>query len=65
MAQQLQALEQTPERVPSIGTTLRERAWREYRWDAVTAGYAELFRALADKRKPGRVYRPEAYASVP
>lgn len=65
MAHLLQELEQTPKRVREIGTALRERAWREYRWDAVTAGYAELFRALADKRKPGRVYRPEAYVSPP
>lgn len=63
MAQLLQTFEATPARVAEAGSALRERAWREYRWDAVTAGYAELFRAMAEKRKPGRVYRPEAYAS--
>lgn len=63
MAQLLTTLEDTPAVVEETGKALRERAWREYRWDAVTAGYAELFRAMAEKRQPGRVYRPEAYAS--
>ncbi|MBI2800510.1 MAG: DUF1972 domain-containing protein [Gammaproteobacteria bacterium] len=63
MAQLLRTLEETPVRVNEVGAALRKRARREYRWDAVTAGYAELFRAMIEKRKPGHVYRPEAYSS--
>lgn len=63
MAARLAALEAAPQTVAELGQALRERAWQRYRWDAVTAGYAELFRTLAAGTRPGQLYRPEDFAA--
>lgn len=63
MSKMLTMLEAEPERARAYGAAMQERASKEYRWDAVTAAYAEMFRAMSEKRKPGEVYRPEDYAS--
>jgi glycosyltransferase involved in cell wall biosynthesis len=63
MAQLLQVLEAEPERARATGVAMHDRAWQEYRWDAVTAGYAALFRAMSERRKPGEVYHPADYCS--
>ena len=62
MAGQLAALEAAPQTVAELGRALRERAWQRYRWDAVTAGYAERFRTLAAGTRPGQLDRPENFA---
>lgn len=53
-----------------LGELAEERACQFYRWDAVAAGYAELFRHLVDTRRhggepvPSDVYHPQAFAQT-
>lgn len=65
MAGVLQRLETDPAGAEAAGTALRERAFRAYDWQAVSTGYAEVFRAMAQGRDPGQVYRPEDFAQAP
>lgn len=73
IAQILKTLESEPDAALRHGLAARERACRSYRWDAVAAGYAELFRRLVAARKDKRlvaaaqateVYHPERFASL-
>lgn len=63
----LQELDANPERVAELGRLGRERSDSLYRWDAVAAGYAELFETVLRARKDrvscqkalsDEVYRP-------
>ncbi len=65
LAARLRALESDPSRAAEMGRRCAERAARRYRWDAVAAGYATLFQALAgraDREALRHVYRPESFA---
>ncbi len=65
LAGRVRALESDPSRAAEMGQRCADRAARRYRWDAVAAGYATLFRALAghaDRETMSRVYRPESFA---
>jgi glycosyltransferase involved in cell wall biosynthesis len=61
-----------PRRLGDLGAAACARATALYRWDAVTAAFANLFRALLETRKTGRplpddgeFYRPAEFAPAP
>jgi len=63
-----------PARLRELGEQACARATALYRWDAVAAAYAGLFRALADAADGGRAlrrgempefYRPAEFAAAP
>ena len=73
IAQSLKTLENEPDAALRRGLAVRERARRFYRWDAVAAGYAELFSRLVGSRKDQHlvaaaqtteVYHPERFAPL-
>ncbi len=66
----LNELENDPARVEQLGRLAKERSETLYRWDAVAAGYAEMFRKVVGSRKNGsgieselecEVYRPDEF----
>lgn len=70
----LRRLAADPAKVSSLGETSRRRSNDLYRWDAVSAAYAALFRRMHElkrSRRPWRelagerFYRPEEFASKP
>ena len=70
LAEIIKSLDKDPERVEYLGMLARNRSDRLYRWDAVAAGYAELFnkllaarrdRASYEHRLCDDVYRPDAF----
>lgn len=72
LARLLGELESDPERVKSLGARSLDRSNKLYRWDAVAAGYADLFgqiiRAKAEgvpcsERIQEEVYHPEKFVT--
>lgn len=61
LARILQDLERDPAAAAARGEQLRSRAESLFRWDAVAAAYADLFRSLAARRAVGQPYHPEAF----
>ncbi len=70
LANILKELESDPGRVEQLGRLAKERSETLYRWDAVAAGYAEMFRKVVVARKKNgkvstaledEVYRPEEF----
>ncbi len=66
----LKKIDDDPKQVERLGRLAKERSDTLYRWDAVAAGYAELFRNVVAVRKNGapqqsfldvEVYRPEEF----
>ncbi len=66
----LNELENDSVQVQKLGHLAKERSETLYRWDAVAAGYAEMFRKVVSARKNGgnlqnvfesEVYRPEEF----
>lgn len=53
----LQHLDNNPERVEFLGALARTRSDQLYRWDAVSAGYAELFRKLLAAKRDKADYK--------
>ena len=51
LAQIIQSLDNDPERVEALGKLARTRSDQLYRWDAVAAGYAGLFRKFLAARR--------------
>ena len=71
LAETLRTLDADPERISALGRTAQERSSSLYRWDAVAAGYAELFEKILRARDDrvscrealsGEVYRPSEFA---
>ena len=70
LAALLSRLDAQPEELARRGAALRARAEAEYRWDAIAAAFAALFRALIEARQAGRridaadlpdFYRPQDF----
>ncbi len=65
-------IDDQPEDLAALGGKLKERASREYRWDAVAAAFDTLIQTLLDNRRqstrPERtleVYRPREFSEKP
>lgn len=58
LARLIEALEADPDRSRALGLQAQDVAGRAFRWDAVAAGYAELFTHLVDARRRGGRHRP-------
>jgi len=63
LARWIDELTADPARVAAMARHARERAESEYRWDAVAAAYAELFRAVIAAARDGAPFRPRAFES--
>jgi glycosyltransferase involved in cell wall biosynthesis len=62
LAATLTALDADPARADALGAEARHRARTRYRWDAVAAAYAELFKDLRAVRTGAqRTYRADVY----
>ena len=66
----LKEIENDRDRVDRLGKLAKERSDSLYRWDAVAAGYAEMFKRMVSARKKGdplqsaledEVYRPDEF----
>ncbi len=64
LAALLVRLDQDPQRVSALGRLARDRAETLYRWDAVSAAFAELFRGLVQARRERRRFREAPGAGV-
>lgn len=71
LARIIEALEDDDAAIARMGAHARSRVESAYRWDAVAAGYAELFRRMVEARRAGTefakladqdVYHPERFA---
>ena len=56
LAQIIVSLDKHPERVEALGRLARARSDQLYRWDAVAAGYAELFQNFLAARRDREKY---------
>jgi glycosyltransferase involved in cell wall biosynthesis len=69
LAELFRRIDREPEEMARRGREAQARERALYRWDAVVAGYAELFRALGDRARARtlattEVYRPETFAAT-
>jgi glycosyltransferase involved in cell wall biosynthesis len=65
-------IDNQPEDLAALGGKLKERASREYRWDAVAAAFDTLIQTLLDNRRRStrpegklEVYRPRDFSEKP
>jgi hypothetical protein len=66
----LRRVDAEPEAVADLRAVAKSRSDSLYRWDAVTAAYAELFKRVVESKRgkrplveamAGRLYRPEEF----
>lgn len=57
LAKIIKSLDNSPDRVEALGKLARTRSDQLYRWDAVAAGYAELFRRFLAARRDRASYQ--------
>jgi glycosyltransferase involved in cell wall biosynthesis len=57
LAKLIKSVDTSPDRVEALGKLARSRSDQLYRWDAVAAGYAELFRKFVAARRDRANYK--------